>query len=218
MTNQNSAILFKKLVNKLLTNPDSCDYNMTHILALAKDTYQKDLQVNSGAILYFLMQQFVFEDQDNFIKYAKAFASVDDITLLEMLSGKISKTQLADIIHKGHLKHYLEYINEASKQAIYDESLYALIYIPCYFINNEIKYVHVRGEANAGLVCTFVSLDHANGFCKDFKTAYEHAIDFYNYNLAGNTPIAANLEHFFIKPIMIKKADFDNIEIFQAAN
>ena len=211
---RDSVQIFKDLVHNLNTNKANCDYTMQHILALAKSSYQKDTSVHSGALLLFLMQQFVDEDHPKFIEFAKTFCSFDDEIMLKLMSGLIKKEELIKIKQKEHLSHYLKYCNETTSNLIYDDILYTPVYLPAYIINNEVKYAHVRGEENAGLVCTFVSLAHANGFVKDVDTCIAHAKDFYEYNKAGKTPIFESVEHYFVKPVLLTHKDFNEIEIF----
>ena len=211
---KNSIQIFKELVHNLNTNPANCNYTMQHILALAKSSYQKDTSVHSGALLLFLMQQFVEEDQPKFIEFAKTFCSVDDEIMLKMMSSTIKKEEFIKIKQKEHFDHYLKYCNETTSHLIYDDLVFMPVYLPAYVINNEIKFAHVRGEEDAGLVCTFVSLANANGFVKDVETCLTHAKDFYEYNKAGKTPIFESIEHYFAKPVLLTIEDYNNMEIF----
>lgn len=201
-----------------INHEENCPYTMSSILALCRESYQKDTTMHSGAMLLFLMQQFVEEDIEKFIAYASTFASVDDQIMLKLLSAKITKEELIKIKQKDHLTHYLNYVNETVEHMFYDTSIYQAVYLPAYLINNEVKYAHIRGQEDAGLVCTFVSLNHANGFTKSFKQCKQHAIDFYEYNKAGNTPIYESIEHFFVKPLLILKEEFDALEIYNEAS
>lgn len=211
---KDSVQIFKDLVHNLNTDAANCNYTMQHILALAKSSYQMDTSIHSGALLLFLMQQFVDEDQPKFIEFAKTFCNFDDEIMLKLMSSTIQKEELIKIKQKEHLDHYLKYCNETASHLIYDDLLYTPVYLPAYIINNEIKFAHIRGEEDAGLVCTFVSLAHANGFVKDVETCLVQAKDFYEYNKMGKTPIFESIEHYFVKPILLTKEDYDSMEIF----
>ena len=210
---QNSKKVFIDLVHDINTNPSST-VTMQHVLALAKASYQKDTSIHSGALLLFLMTQFVEEDQPNFIKFASTFASIDDQIMLKLMSETITKEELIKIKQKEHLTHYLNYCNETARNLIFDDQLYTPVYLPAYIINNEVKYAHIRGEENAGLVCTFVSLAHANGFVKDVDTCIKNASDFYEYNKFGKTPIFESVEHYFVKPILLTHKDYNDVDIY----
>lgn len=214
--NKDSKSILVELMYRI-NHEENCPYTMNSVLALCKETYQKDTSIHSGALLLFLMQQFVEEDIEKFIQFASTFASIDDQVMLKLLSAKISKEELIEIKRKNYLEHYLKYVNETVEHMFYDTSLYQVVYLPAYLINNEVKYAHIRGEEDAGLVVTFVSLSHANGFTKSFQQAKQLALDFYEYNKAGHTPIHESIEHYFIKPLLILKEEFDNIEIHQEA-
>ncbi|MBE6113808.1 MAG: hypothetical protein E7191_01865 [Erysipelotrichaceae bacterium] len=203
-----------RLIRQLYANKD-CAYSMKDILAVCRELYQKDLSVHGGSLLLFLMQQFVDEDIEKYIEFIATFATVDDQVMLKFLSGKISKDEIANMREKGHLKHYLNYVNETVSHMFYDTDLYQAVYLPAYLIKDEIKFAHVRGEENAGLVVTFVSLQHANGFTKNYEDAVEYAKDFYEYNKAGNTPIYGSVEVFFVKPLLIRKQEFEALEIYK---
>lgn len=214
---KDSKTIFKELVHNLNTDPTNCNYSMQHILALAKSSYQKDTSIHSGALLLFLMLQFVEEDQVKFIEFAKTFCNYDDEIMLKLMCSNIKKEELITIKQRQHLDHYLKYCNEVASNLIYDDELYTPVYLPAYIINNEVKFAHIRGEEDAGLICTFVSLAHANGFVKDVETCLTHAKDFYEYNKVGNTPIHESVEHYFVKPILLTKDDFNNVEIYMEA-
>lgn len=197
-----------------INHESDCPYSMSSVLALCKEMYQKDTSIHSGALLLFLMQQFVDEDTEKFIQFVSTFANIDDQVMLKLLSSTITKEELIKIKQKDYLDHYLKYVNETVEHMFYDTSLYQAVYLPAYLINNEVKFAHIRGQENEGLVVTFVSLAHANGFTKSFSKAKELAQDFYEYNKAGNTPIHESIEHYFIKPLLILKEEFDALEIY----
>ncbi len=211
---RSSIQIFKDLVHNLNTDPQHCNYTMQHVLALVKTSYQQDTSVHSGALLLFIMWQYIEEDQLKFIEFAKTFCSYDDEIMLKMMSESITKEELIAIKEKQHLEHYLNYCNETAAHLIYDETLYTPVFLPAYLIKNEVKYAHIRGEEDEGLICTFVSLAHANGYTKDVETCIKQAKDFYEYNKAGNTPIFESVEHFFVRPIILTKEDYENMEIF----